>query len=830
MVLSTRMPFLQLALAVSLCVIVPGTLLLWLLLPKERLPFLAIPGPAFALGYALFCLPSTAAYVWEMSWISFGVMWGVELLVLAIWTRRRRPRASEQIAWRHHAAPHLALLVFLAVLTVTLAHRGAQFTGDQTHHLAYVRKLFDATHVDPYTAFFKDIREIPYSYAYCMAYVVLAFLAKVSAIDLRSFWEACPPVFAGLIVSAHYFFGLSLFRRTPFALIYTLVFCAFAARFNWTDFLLIPTPDQFARNTLLPTGLGFFLLGLRRQRANGRLSVAAALVAAAIALTHMYSFVAFFVPAGSTALLRVAFSRSKIKTLLAVSRVLLLPLVATVPFVTLRILRSNFLADRGRGELDSKYQHFVSEPLSGILLSPPMIVFLAASLILMFHWWKPKRFTRLATGLGPAHLFLVGGVATALALRWDRISALSAQIISTTYVRRYALYGINSPALLSFGVVAILALASTRHRRIKKITLNFGTAALALLIALSARAVNAPLLNHDYIMRAENVFTFINREIPHHQVFCSYGYPALELGSQTSNYILEGEVTHRPPVSGFEPREKALFRMLRLDGGVMAFLKANAPYGCRFVLLETTREFYNTNYDRPTQEYVSLALTRWRFALLPEVFRQVYQDDRFTLYSVDTPPDLSFLGTATLIRLRDVVAQDSWEEIGRTAERARLLDPSAEACAETERARQALLAHAPWQAYVTPAAGIADVKVTPPPASFPNLPEVVLDRGLFVGLPSSFIATTTLALDFGCPRRIRSVEVQWAKRDFESIHFRLEGQVDHTQVWKELPIRALGAGRIAFLDAEGLRLTGLRISSHGESDQSRLLISDLRIR
>ncbi len=279
-------------LTLVLLVLVPGLLLFRVIFPRRKLSIIESLSVFFTLGYSLLVMPSVLSYLLHLSWKVFYIMWLAEIIIIIyVFYKRNNPLAN---FFERPDRYDAVIIIFISVISVTMYLHGGHFVADLAAHLSYSMKLANIELIDPYSPMFRDAKEVPFSYAYCISYILFAFLKRLSGIELKFLWDLSPAVLSPFISSAIYFFSYRVFRKKEFVFLSLVFFYLYQFSVTWLDIKFIPTPDQFARNIFLYLGLGSFFADMSDKKDLYANAAFLGIIASLTTLTHMYSFFAFF--------------------------------------------------------------------------------------------------------------------------------------------------------------------------------------------------------------------------------------------------------------------------------------------------------------------------------------------------------------------------------------------------------------------------------------------------------------------------------------------------------------------------------------------------------
>ncbi len=635
----------------------PGFLFMRILFPEYRNNIFQSIAVSFSLGISIYIIPLIISYIFHLQWTLFYIFLATEILVLVILFYKKRLKIFNQRSFHFDIYD---ILIFSAIIVTAIAMflRGGHFTGDATFHLSSIMKLAENNTIDPYVPLFKDVKVIPYNYAYSLLYGLFAFFHKITGIELKVLWDLSPFIFSIFIWSSLYYLSYRLIQNKEFVLLTFIFFILIALLKKWPAFIWLPYPDVIARYILLPVALGNLMVKFDKKNELYKHTLFTGLIIWSITLIHMYSYFEFFFLGFFYFLLIILLDddlnyRKQLFFILAVS------LIMSLPLLILRLKTTTYTFNiQNISELLTysgiKYKRFLKSTIS-LDSVWKLIVFITILFFLLFYSHKFfKKIIQKNPFLNDVKyifLFLFSRYFLILLFMVKIINVFFSKIISTTYARRFVGYGIYYFYLV-FSLLLYLLIKyfrksknySKNYRLYNKIGIII--VCLFLVFAYSnlfRKRINKDRHNYRYIMRDNNIYDYIKENVPIWSVFSSYSYPAFEITSQTPNYVISGVLTHTPPhLSGAAGRYTDNLRILNINIPLSSYFKLLKKYNCSYIMIETDRDYYDSSIDgiRSFKRGFSLISTRIKIEYFPEIFSTIYKDDKYSLFYINLDIDL----------------------------------------------------------------------------------------------------------------------------------------------------------------------------------------------
>ncbi len=615
---------------------IPGYLLSLILLNNKKVDFFSSISILASFGIIPFIIPMLTAYLFKLSWFYFSIFLLTEILVLFVWIVSKKIYFTPKFIMPPDRYDLVAIVISVITSIAMLLH-GGHFIGDAMFHLASIMKLANNAIIDPYAPMFKGTTQITFNYAYNIWYGIIALVAKIGPVSLRKLWDVSPAIFTFYIFSSVYFFTNRLFKDKKAALLSLIVFFVYDwLAYGFIDFKYLPYPDQIARNGLLLIAFGIMVDEASSKREVLIKSVTTTLLLTSIILIHMYSFAAFFIILTCYYVLVLVFYSNKFyqKQLLTI---LLTALLANLPFLYIRLWFSNYsISNLIVPSASVKYVKF----LDSISLSNNFYVLFALITVGIAIFFLTKLIVKKNNNYSKLLLFLLACVTTYTLMNTEKINIIVGHFISYTYSKRLADYSLY-PYLFCSAFIYFLFLIWCNQRvfvSIKKLVVWVGSGCIFIFLFIAffylyQNYTKNNLYNRSYVLRENNVYTYVEKNIPKWQVFASYGYPSLEIASQVPQYIISGMNTHLPPTEDVSLRNTALLRLFSFNLSVMEYINILDRYDCDYLLLALKIKPYTVSL-LGGKETFSINHADKFINMLPSVFNEIYKDDTYVLYKI----------------------------------------------------------------------------------------------------------------------------------------------------------------------------------------------------
>jgi len=695
------------AAGILLILVFPGYLFYKLIFPVKKLTFLESGALFFVLGMSLFLIPAILSYKLELSWPVFSILWIIELVISLSILRIKRIKLFTNIYLPMERIDYLILFLFIMIASAMYFH-GGHFIGDTVWHFSQIFKLAKNSKIDPYDAFWPGQKIINTYYGYNLFYVIFAFFNKITSIELRKLWDISPALLSLFINSAFYFFSVKFFKRKTFVFIALLSFYFYEFTLNWGDFKFLPYPDQIARNICLLVFFGVIFSKNDDRKVLKKTFLLLSIFLLCMCFTHLYSFVTLFYIFLFYILLSILFLKEKkekehifklgLKTLLVGSVFICLRFVLTSVFIyyvshfwnfciknfkyilylsfTLLlffliylICKKYFKPFLSRNKVPGlkvkKVLYFfmfpififacielystinslqyisdyvsVSRPYDFVLpdfTKYSLYIFFSIILLslIIYQIWKTGHSNK---DVKRALIFMFSCFIAVYLFKFEIVPLFFIKVVKETFVRRFFHYGLYPYLLLPVALFTLyniipLTKINRKHLNIFKnicilficILVGFG------IFDLFLNQTKNDWDNHDYVLLEENVFTFIRKNIPEESLIGSYGQAVQEPFLQIPNYSF-----------------------------VTLPFTINSPdqYPFDYLLIHNTKEKDPTFLE-------SFVFIRRKVTLFPEIFKEIYKDNTYTLYQIDKSVDMNALEASTVKKIDQLITTNQTQE------------------------------------------------------------------------------------------------------------------------------------------------------------------------
>jgi hypothetical protein len=278
-------------------------------------------------------------------------------------------------------------------------------------------------------------------------------------------------------------------------------------------------------------------------------------------------------------------------------------------------------------------------------------------------------------------------------------------------------------------------------------------------------------------MSDKNIYDYIIENVPKWSVFCSYGYPALEIVSQTPNYIISGVPTHIPPVSGKKKRYIDMFHILKMEIPLGEYFKLLNNYDCSYLMLKTNEEYHYSKKDHVTSPDigVSFIVTRKKMEYFPEIFSNIYEDNTYSLFHINSNINLFELEKSLLKSLDNI--SDNYSDGYSIATKLLLLNHNEEYFKMQEFYRSKIIKNNKDLAKLTVAFHGIDYQSNVQFASFPNDFYTFFDQEFYPSIKEEIYLASSdkadkeenlqyLIINLNTARAIHEIRIEWY--DYES--------------------------------------------------------------
>lgn len=824
------------AVAIILILCLPGYLFYTLIFPEKKLAILESGALFFTLGMSLFLIPSILAYQLKLSWAIFSILWVFELVIVLSILRIKRIRLLENVFLRMERIDYFLLFLFVLIAAAMYLH-GGHFVGDASYHLFRLMKIAKNSNISSISISFH------LTYGFNLFYSIFAFFFKSTGIELRYLWDMSPALFSLIINSAFYFFSLRFFKKKTFIFISFLFFFFYQYNLNWGDFKFLPYPDQIARNIFLFVSFGILLNIKKNEPAWKKYLLLISCSLWAMCMTHLYSFITFYYIIAIFWFLSILFIRDKqekkfifrlgliisligfalislrltltgnfskyfrilqnfIRENLTIFLYIFILLIILIPiyFIISKISQYDYINKKGFGLKLDKFiylfifpvfififiEFFLSinsleyildyirgpRPYDFIIneLEKYSILFFFLIIFISLIFWGIRKKKRIKQDESRVLLFMFSCLTAVYLFKFKTISLFLIKIVKETFVRRFFHYGLYSYLLIPVSLLVLynaIPLEKIQTKKIllfKKIAIIFVCLFIGFgLFDLFSNHTKNDKYNHEYIMRTENVFVFIRKNIP---TWSKIGI------SSSKEHEIQSQTPHLPVLTRFrinKPEE--------------------LPYDHLLI--------HNTE-DRSPQT-VSLIFFRKKVSLLPEIFKEMYKDDTYTLYQIDKSVEMNTLEASTIQRINQFIASHNFEEAYEQSFRLLILNKSEEHLALNEKIRNELYKIDPEKTKLTPTFSFLNASSVPSLEGIHNDMNLVLDQeghpsiqyriyALFKKLENNNDTENSYIIDFNCERTLHEFKLEWRKRSRRALAFSIDyfdGEIFETLVEKK---------------------------------------------
>ncbi len=381
-----------------------------------------------------------------------------------------------------------------------------------------------------------------------------------------------------------------------------------------------------------------------------------------------------------------------------------------------------------------------------------------------------------------AFLFFLLCLLVSFSFKLEPVYHFFSRIISTTYARRFQGYGGYSVILLSLAVYYWFCFIKNSDidivtlKRLRRVfAAGFVVLAAAGAVVLFTYHTSNDRYNHSYIMRDDNVFSYINKNVPSWSVICSYAHPALEITSQTPNYVICVHGTHQPPVRLHWPkRYRDQFSLITIDRPMSEYLNIAGEYSCEYIMIETDKEF-----SKEFGLYMSLCNAIKKLTLLPEVFNEMYRDDKYLLIKINKDVDLKKLQSKVKTEIDKFISSNKTEEAYDLSAKLLMIERSAENYAINERLRRSMIDINPQKAALSYSFSFLNIPAKLTVLFSPYELHMLLDKAGYPSISDKIYIEAKCSLDkrreikltFGGNREISRIVIDWLNFESRAIDF-----------------------------------------------------------
>nr|QBM02035.1 hypothetical protein [uncultured archaeon] len=582
-------------------VFLPGFLVYKLIAgPKEERALFYLP-ISFTFGLGFFSLISTSAYFFNFSWQNFNLVYSLSLVSLVAGFLYKKKKLTLQFEFDF--VERLVLFLSLALTLYTMFIHPVLAYTDAPFHLAEIRKLVEEPVISPSEASLPTGKINP-SYGFNSWFLLLAFLQRLSGLELFQLWDRIALVLVPTYILAVYFFISKLISDKSQTLTVLLVYLVFVILLNNSvDFRTIALPERIVRLILLTTSLGLFLTYLKNKNFLSLTSLG--LVSFTITTIHLYAWVHLLLAVGAFSLANFIFKNYEdFKNSLKAFFIILL---APAPYLAVKlanvanvVLPDAFAVNTSTLKLEYLFRSKVGYTLILLLV----LVYLFRKKLSEEKWL----------------LFSTATAVTSLFILFNPILfPIVAGIISVPYTQRLSYLIYTEIILGSFLYLFVINKFLVRAE--KKIFLALAVAITA--GALLIPSTNFPGLNvfsmkgnlkfaQDY---QEPIFDFINKNLPKKKVYVANYDLAYWIPAYSYNYILMTYPDHTTFTINHKPRIETLKNILDPDFSIEGTVTYLDQYSVNYVVLDKVKEEKVKKFGQDTR------------------FKLIYEDSWYLIYS-----------------------------------------------------------------------------------------------------------------------------------------------------------------------------------------------------
>ena len=263
-------------------------------------------------------------------------------------------------------------------------------------------------------------------------------------------------------------------------------------------------------------------------------------------------------------------------------------------------------------------------------------VFIAASIMIfmIFGFINSKENKHLSfVYKNESIIFFVAIILSIAFMYCDVVNIVFSKIFSQIYVRRFVYlnqhYFEYIYALCIYTIIATF-LKNGNKKNLRNIILNIFIFVVIISTGYSLvqkRLITGETYNREYVLRDDNVFSYIREHVEPWSVIASYKLSAMDVVAQTPNYFLASRTVNAPKPDDIKSRYSNEYKIFQFKN-IQKIQEIVQKYEIDYILTE------HDNTDKYAPDY-PLKEFNEKVKQYPDYFIPVYSDEKYILYKIN---------------------------------------------------------------------------------------------------------------------------------------------------------------------------------------------------